>query len=48
VRIDTRGLTNLDVTRRVAEIVHLENYVPTCNLHKRLKAIRREGIHVRD
>ncbi len=43
VRFDTRGLTVSDVTRRVAEIVHLEDYAPTCDLHKRLKAIRSKG-----
>lgn len=40
VRFDTRGLTPSDVTRRVAEIVHLEEYVPVCNLHRRLEEVR--------
>ena len=43
VRFDTRGLTPSDVARRVAEIVHLEEYVPVCNLHRRLEEVRNEA-----
>lgn len=45
-RLDTRGLTPSDVARRVAEIVHLEPYAQTCNLHQRLENIKKEGINV--
>ncbi|OFZ67345.1 MAG: hypothetical protein A2V79_07825 [Betaproteobacteria bacterium RBG_16_56_24] len=45
-RLDTRGLTPSDVARRVAEIVHLEPYVQTCNLHKRLEDIKKDGFNV--
>lgn len=47
-RFDTRGLTPSDVSRRVAEIIHLEQYAPTCNLHKRFEDIRKEGINVNE
>lgn len=42
-RCDTRGLTPADVARRVAEVIHLESYIPTCNLHERLENIREKG-----
>ncbi len=45
-RFDTRGLVPSDVARRVAEIIHLEAYAPTCNLHRRLETIKREGFNV--
>lgn len=48
IKFDTRGLTPSDVARRVAEIIHLEPYAPTCNLHKRLEDIRKEGFNVKD
>ncbi len=44
IRCDTRGLTPLDVARRVAEIVHLEEYNPICDLHERFQVIQKEGI----
>ncbi|MFQ5329620.1 MAG: SIR2 family protein [Thermodesulfobacteriota bacterium] len=47
-KFDTRGLTPSDVARRVAEIIHLEPYAPTCNLHNRLDIIRKEGFNVND
>lgn len=47
-RFDTRGLPPSDVARRVAEIIHLEPYSPTCNIHKRLMNIRKDGINVND
>lgn len=47
-RFDTRGLMPSDVAFRVAEIIHLEPYTPTCNLHKRLETIKREGSNVKD
>lgn len=47
-KFDTRGLTPSDVARRVAEIIHLEPYAPTCNLHNRLETISREGLNVND
>lgn len=43
---DTRGLTPSDVARRVAEIIHLEPYDPTCNLQNRLETIRDEDFNV--
>lgn len=46
VRYDTRGLTPTDIVRRVAEIVHLEDYGQTCDLHERLAQIKREGFDV--
>ena len=46
IRCDTRGLSPSDVARRVAEIVHLEEYNPVCNLHARFQAIQKEGINV--
>ncbi len=48
VRYDTRGLTASDVAQRVAEIVHLEDYSPVCNLHGRLEAFREDGINAAD
>jgi hypothetical protein len=45
-RFDTRGLTPSDVARRVAEIIHLGSYTPTCKLHKRLEEIGKDGINV--
>jgi hypothetical protein len=45
ISFDTRGLTPVDVARRLAEIVHLEPYVPTCDLQKRLQSIQKEGIN---
>ncbi len=45
VRCDTRGLTPTGVARRVAEIVHLEDYNTVCDLHKRLQDIQKEGIN---
>ncbi|GBE10260.1 hypothetical protein BMS3Abin12_00822 [bacterium BMS3Abin12] len=45
-RFDTRGLVPSDVARRVAEIIHLEVYAPTCNLQKRLETIKQEGFNV--
>ena len=45
VHIDTRGLTLLDLARRVAEVVHLEEYSPVCNLHQRLEKIRGGGFN---
>ena len=42
---DTRGLAPTDVVRRMAEIVHLEPYFPTCNLHERLQKIKKDGIN---
>ena len=44
IEIDTRGLTLSDITRRIAEIVHLEDYDSVCDLHKRLQEIRQRGI----
>ena len=46
ITFDTRGLTPSDVARRVAEIIHLEPYDPTCNLHKRLEDLRKDGFNV--
>lgn len=40
---DTRGLTTADITRRIAEIVHLEDYDSICDLHKRLQDIEKGG-----
>ena len=45
VQVDTRGLTASDVARRVAEIVHLEEYNPTCDLHERLEEFKKGGIN---
>jgi len=45
-RYDTRGLAPADVVRRLAEIVHLERYAPTCDLHKRLQDVQTEGMNV--
>jgi len=45
-KFDTRGLTPSEVARRVAEIIHLEPYPPTCNLHERLETIKEEGFNV--
>lgn len=45
-RYDTRGLTPADIVQRVAEIIHLEDYEPTANLHDRLGQIEREGFDV--
>lgn len=39
---DTTGLTPSGVARRLAEIVHLEDYGSTCDLHKRLLEIQGE------
>lgn len=47
-KFDTRGLTPTDVARRVAEIIHLDPYAQNCNLHKRLKDIRKDGFNVKD
>lgn len=41
ISFDTRGLTPADVARRVAEIVHLDQYNPICDLHQRLEHIQR-------
>jgi len=43
VRFDTCGLSPCDVAKRVAEIVHLEEYEP-CDLHSRLEEIRKGEI----
>lgn len=48
VRFDTTGLTPSNVAHRVAEIIHLESYFPTCNLHERLMNIRENGFNVND
>jgi predicted ATPase len=48
IKFDTRGLTPSDVAHRVAEIIHLEPYVSTCDLHKRLEDIRKDGFNVKD
>jgi broad-specificity NMP kinase len=45
IHFDTRGLSPYDVARRIAEIVHLEDYRPICNLHKRLELIMKDGIN---
>ncbi len=45
ITFDTRGLSPSDVTRRIAETIHLEKYIPTCALHKRLQEIKKEGIN---
>ena len=39
INLDTSGLTPSEVTRRVAEIIHLEEHDPICNLHDRLESI---------
>ena len=41
--VDTRGLTISDVANRIAEIVHLGEYEPVCDLHARLEYIQEEG-----
>ncbi len=46
VKFDTRGLTPSDIAGRVAEIIHLESYKPTCNLQGRLDRIKKEGFNV--
>jgi hypothetical protein len=46
MEIDTRGLPSTDVARRVAEIVHLEDYTPVCNLHNRLEGFQKGVAHV--
>jgi hypothetical protein len=48
--VDTRGLTASEVARRVAEIVHLEEYsrASECKLDERLSLIRTEGINAGD
>lgn len=43
---DTNGLSPTDVTRRLAEVIHLDNYESTCNLHERLNGIKRDGTNV--
>ncbi len=45
VSIDTRFLTPADVARRVAQIVHLEEYNPTCDLHERLEEFKNGGMN---
>jgi hypothetical protein len=40
--IDTKGMSIRDVTKRVAEIIHFEEYKP-CNLDEMLAAIRDSG-----
>lgn len=45
-KFDTRGLTPADVVRRIAEIIHLEPYLPTCDLHNRLETLTMEGHNV--
>ncbi len=47
-KFDTSGLSPSDVVRRVAEIIHLDEYSPTCNTHKRLKDIRKDALNVKD
>lgn len=47
-RFGTHGLTPSEVVRRVAEIIHLEPYNSSCDLHKRLENIKRVGINVND
>lgn len=37
--LDTHGLTIPEVTKRIAEIIHLREYKP-CNIHTRLEAFR--------
>ena len=44
VQVDTRGITASDVARRVAEIVHLEEYDPICDLHERLVEFKKRGL----
>jgi hypothetical protein len=46
ILFDTKGLTISDVTKRIAEIIHIEPYRPTCDLHTRLEMIKKEGINV--
>ncbi len=43
--IDTRGLGIPEVTRKVGEIIHLEDYVP-CKLESRLKAFKNGTVSV--
>lgn len=45
--VDTRGFLPDDVARRMAEIVHLGEYHPTCGLHGRLELIKKEGANVK-
>ncbi len=44
ISFDTRGLIPADVARRVAEVIHLEDYKPVCNLHERLQHIQNGGL----
>ena len=43
--VDVRGWGRADVARRVAEIVHLEEYDPICDLHTRLEMFRDGGFN---
>lgn len=45
-RFDSHGLTPSDVARRIAEIIHLEQYTPICNLKDRLDSISKDGTNV--
>ena len=45
ISIDTHGLTPADVVRRVARIVHLDDYKPVCDLHKRLEEFKNGGMN---
>lgn len=44
ISIDTHGLTHAEVVRHVARIVHLDDYKPVCDLHKRLQYIQNGGL----
>lgn len=47
-QFDTHGLTPSDVARRIAEVIHLETYFPTCDLHGRLETIKNGELNVKD
>jgi hypothetical protein len=45
VVVNTRGLSTADIVRRIAQIIHVDEYDKCCDLHGRLEEIEGGGMH---